>query len=488
MIWEKNAPIVADYMNFYMDKSKTILGPHATDHTKLVVLGATYGPIPMKIGSKWFIASTDINISSVNDLDIGSISNGKDYFVYACNSNGQLVFKISLNSTYPSGFDATTSRKIGGFHTLCADVGVISGHTLSGYLTNDILPASIWDLKFRARSSNNGLVYDQGCGKWVQIYLPSDDGQNGVQSVNGATILDTITWLAFVDKGMVVKQRLLEDDEFQSIALGSNEKTNITGSADPVTTGGHIDTASRRMISNIGVEDAAGAMNQWLRTQSYHYDVDASTVGDSGANATTTVYHVASPGGGQLYVKWDNNIPYLCANLPGAADKVMTFGSNQKFLIKHDAGAATGGLPVYVKYDATNIWEKLLINNTLMSKDVYVETNFPAFQIKLKHDASASTNGVVIKYNDTSNRLEATLPSAANTTFDLSTMGPSFNYYTLPDNRGSEYKQGVYGDVKLVAGGIWLYGANAGSRSRSAYSYRWSAAAFIGGRFASEPL
>jgi len=62
---------------------------------------------------------------------------------------------------------------------------------------------------------------------------------------------------------------MLEDDEFQAIAAGSNEETNITGSSDPGTTGGHVDTASRRMISNIGVEDACGVLQQWLRTQTY---------------------------------------------------------------------------------------------------------------------------------------------------------------------------------------------------------------------------
>ena len=62
------------------------------------------------------------------------------------------------------------------------------------------------------------------------------------------------------------------DDEFQLIAAGSNEETNIVDSADPVTTGGHSDTAGRRMISNIGCEDCAGAMRQWLRDTSANYD------------------------------------------------------------------------------------------------------------------------------------------------------------------------------------------------------------------------
>jgi len=62
--------------------------------------------------------------------------------------------------------------------------------------------------------------------------------------------------------------------------MTSNEETNITGSTDPVTTGGHSDTGARRMISNIGCEDCAGALNQWLSDQSAMYD-DAVAAGRS---------------------------------------------------------------------------------------------------------------------------------------------------------------------------------------------------------------
>jgi hypothetical protein len=75
-----------------------------------------------------------------------------------------------------------------------------------------------------------------------------------------------------VDDLAAVNKRLLDDGEFQKIAAGGNEETNIAGSADPGTTGGHIDTASRRMISAIGCEDCAGVMWQWLSDQSFRSD------------------------------------------------------------------------------------------------------------------------------------------------------------------------------------------------------------------------
>lgn len=40
-------------------------------------------------------------------------------------------------------------------------------------------------------------------------------------------------------------------------------KSNIKGSSDPNTTGGHVDTAGRRMISNIGLEDCCGVLWQF---------------------------------------------------------------------------------------------------------------------------------------------------------------------------------------------------------------------------------
>ena len=70
--------------------------------------------------------------------------------------------------------------------------------------------------------------------------------------MNGATILDTIDWMAFVDRGHKVGMRLMTDREFQQAAMGSNEGTNVTGSADPVTCALRLDTVGRAMIANNG--------------------------------------------------------------------------------------------------------------------------------------------------------------------------------------------------------------------------------------------
>jgi hypothetical protein len=330
------------YVTLFTDNTIRLIETHSTDHDKVVVKGSNV--IPLLIGNRFFDIDTDINISTSTDLDTGAISNGADYYIYACNDGGSVpVFLMSLNSTYPAGYTADTSKKIGGFHTLCANVGTISGHDLDGYIANDILPQSVWDLKHRPISSPEGMVYDPYICKWVDIYLASGTG-GSTASVNGGTISDTRNWMDFVDDGLTVKKRLLFDIEFQSAAAGSNEETNITGSADPVTTGGHTDTAGRRMISNIGCEDCCGVLWQWLLDQSYRMD---------GADLA-----------------------------------------------------------------ASQAWA----------------------------------------------------------------------WYNLPGAKGSLYKQGTYGDIKLRAGGHWDDGTHCGSRSRNANNYRWNTSATIGARFLTEPL
>ena len=264
--------------------------------TTLTVKGSP--AIPLEIGENWFLIDTNTVVSTATDMDTGSISNGKDYYVYACDDSGTLAFKISLASTYPSGFTAATSRKIGGFHTLCTNVGTISGHPLTGYTANSILPQSVWDLKHRPICEPAGMVWSEEAQIWVDIYLASGTG-GSTASVNGGTISDTRNWMDFVDDFGAVKKQLLDDSEFQLIAAGSNEETNISGSADPVTTGGHSDTASRRMISNIGCEDCAGALNQWLKDQSYRLD------GADFAAAKTWAWYDLPGSKGSLYKQSD---------------------------------------------------------------------------------------------------------------------------------------------------------------------------------------
>lgn len=468
---------------FALDKLDRFLVAHATDKRKVTFQGSRL--IPIRVGTDWFFCDTDVNIDASADLDTGSLEAGKDYCIYACVLAGTLVFKTSLNTTYPSGFTATTSRKIGGFHTLCADVGTISGHTLSGYVNKDILPQSIWDLKFRARCGNNaGMVYDPKSGLWIDIYLASGTGAN-TASVNGGTISDSRTWLDFVDDGGAIGKILLDDSEFQLAATGSNEQTNITGSADPVTTTGHSDTSSRRMISNIGCEDMCGAMWQWLRDQSFRCDPDGTV---QAASLTFTVYYAASPGGNPVYLKQGaDGIYYLACNMAVAlADKYIG-STNYKLPIKHEAAAATGAIAQVYYYNAGSHPVRLIANISTLAKDVFIPTNNPVYQLQIAHNASASSTGVALNYDDTDLRLEAVVPGAANGAADLALNSQNFSWKSIGGSKGQLYSQGSAGDVKLLAGGYWYLASFCGSRARAAASYRWYTASSFGARFRSEP-
>lgn len=223
--------------------------------------------LKINIGGNPYISTIDkvLQLTSLGTLD--SLG-GKDVYIYACaSSTTEPNFVLSLNSTIPSGYTAETSRKIGGFHCLCADVGTIKGHTLSGYLKGYILPLSVWDLLHRPVSDSEGMVYIKEINKWVDIYLCSWSG-NSLESKFGAVICDGGSATKFHGEGFseqfrLISKRLLFRNEFATVAKGSNENTSIKNSTDPNTTGGHIDTAGRRMISNYGLEDCCGVLWQW---------------------------------------------------------------------------------------------------------------------------------------------------------------------------------------------------------------------------------
>ena len=209
----------------------------------------------------------------VTTLNVSTVSNpvGKDVYIYACapTSGTEPVFVLSMNSTVPSGYTVDSSRKIGGFHCLCADVGIISDHPLSGYVAGDILPATRWDLTHRPLSDPEGMFYNSTLDIWCDIYLASWDGTKLVSVYGGTTADGTSTkkWHgeAFCEQYSIYQnKRLPWRREFQVMAKGSNEETNIYGGADVGTTGGHVDTKSRRMISNDGGEDMCGFLWQWL--------------------------------------------------------------------------------------------------------------------------------------------------------------------------------------------------------------------------------
>lgn len=239
----------------------------------------------ININGEAYISTRNVTL---NTSTLGENLAGKDVYIYALAGSGtEPDFVLSLNSTVPTGYTAENSRKIGGFHCLCKDVGIIEGHALSGYVAGDILPATRWDLEHRPKGNPEGFAYEELTDCWIAIYLPSWDGTKLVSVYNGV-IADGSSakkWHgeAFYEQFVKQGMRLVWRHEFQMGAKGSNEQTNIQGSSDPNTTGGHVDTAGRRMISNIGLEDCCGVL--------WQFAMDLGFAG--GSDWTNSVYHSA---------------------------------------------------------------------------------------------------------------------------------------------------------------------------------------------------
>lgn len=226
--------------------------------------------LEVNIGNYAFVTQSD---SQVDIALAGGASAraGKDVYIYACwpsnVESGIPVFVASMNSTTPTGYNATNSRKIGGVHCLCADVGTIANHPLSGYVAGDVLPASLWDLRHRPVSAPEGMVYIELLDLWADIYLNSWDGEK-VVSEYGSVIANGISsrsyhWWRWVEEFNLLKKRLPHRWEFRELADGSPEAVNIQGSVYPNTTGGHTATNSQRIISKYGCEDCTGVSWQW---------------------------------------------------------------------------------------------------------------------------------------------------------------------------------------------------------------------------------
>ena len=260
--------------------------------------------LEVNIGNYAFVTQSDSQVD-ISLAGTASARAGKDVYIYACwpsnVESGIPVFVASMNSTTPSGYNATNSRKIGGVHCLCADVGTIAGHPLSGYVAGDVLPASLWDLRHRPVSAPEGMVYIEPLDLWADIYLNSWDGEK-VVSEYGAVIADGTSsrsyhWWRWAEEFNLLKKRLPHRWEFRELADGSPEAVNITGSADPNTTGGHAATNSQRIISKYGCEDCTGVLWQWGSDLTTH----GTTNGWAGSSYNSSIVPTETNRGGEYY-------------------------------------------------------------------------------------------------------------------------------------------------------------------------------------------
>ena len=230
------------------------------------------------------IFKTGNTVLNASNLDIGAaFAVGSDYYVYICDSRQDAQdeqYIISLNSTYPSGWNASNSRKIGGFHYgRCRKIndnmqpvnssGAIFGTGWESAVSNGILPRSVWTLGHRPKCSPEGMVY-LGGGTWIDIYLNSDDGAQGLKSeYNCAPMTGTegMNWYTFTERLMKSGKRMPDYSEFCAYAFGSPQGldgANTNAWTATTNTGRGTTGSVVNAVSAVGCVDAVGRVWEWL--------------------------------------------------------------------------------------------------------------------------------------------------------------------------------------------------------------------------------
>ena len=258
------------------------------------------------------IFKTGNTVLNASNLDIGAaFAVGSDYYVYICDSRQDAQdeqYIISLNSTYPSGWNASNSRKIGGFHYgRCRKIndnmqpvnssGAIFGTGWESAVSNGIVPRSVWTLGHRPKCSPEGMVY-LGGGTWVDIYLNSDDGAQGLKSeYNCAPMTGTegMNWYTFTERLMKSGKRMPDYSEFCAYAFGSPQGldgANTNAWTATTNTGRGTTGSVVNAVSAVGCVDAVGRVWEWLN--------DLITRAE---HATNAEYHPTAAWG------WDKKSP-----------------------------------------------------------------------------------------------------------------------------------------------------------------------------------
>lgn len=238
------------------------------------------------VGNSVFKTETTVLTESNLDGTASAFAVGKDYCIYICDPTGgdatnfaSEQYRISLNTTYPNGFTAETSRKIGGFHygvvRKVNDQGIpisASGAAMgSGWKTNvyeGIVPNSVWTLLHRPTCDPTGMVYIGPF--WGDIYLSSDNGASGLQSKKGVvpiTGTEGLNWYIANERAMRVGKRLPSYAEFCKGAYGSpqGEDGNNTYAWSATSNTARAACGNvKNAVSATNVRDLVGNVWKWL--------------------------------------------------------------------------------------------------------------------------------------------------------------------------------------------------------------------------------
>tara|TARA_R110000796_G_scaffold156351_2_gene272968 strand:- start:143100 stop:144167 length:1068 start_codon:yes stop_codon:yes gene_type:complete len=210
-----------------------------------------------------------------HDGSLTTLALGDDISLFAVDADdGTSEAKLiaSKNVAFPDGYDATNSRKIGGFHY--GRVRPISErYDLAFTPAVQIVPNSVWDLQHRPTCDPTGMVEITPGGFWADIYLNSEGSgawpENIPESRYGASPIKDDVY-SRTDFHLLVRnagKRLPTVEEFLTYAEGApagqdgnnTYAWSATTNLGPTTTG-DVD----KSVSMFNVVDAVGNLWDWI--------------------------------------------------------------------------------------------------------------------------------------------------------------------------------------------------------------------------------
>lgn len=303
------------------------------------------GGVLLAVGNSIF-ETIGVSLTAAN-LDTGTaFTVGTDYYIYMCDPTGgdetedeDEVYKISQSSTFPNGFTAASSRKIGGFHygvvrrvnesgNPVNSSGAENGSGWESYVYNGILPNSVYTLLHRPKCEPSGMAYI-GNGLWADIYLSSDDGADGLQSVfgeNPITGTEGLNWYIANEKARRVGKRLPSYAEFCQAAFGSPQGADANNTYAWSATGNKARAKTGAVtyaVSALNIRDLVG--NAWKWADEFCLDPTATTwawqnvLGAGHGQAyipSATALHAFICGGYWCSGVHDGDRAVICSNCP----------------------------------------------------------------------------------------------------------------------------------------------------------------------------
>ena len=247
-------------------------------------------------------------LAANNDASFSAVTLGDDIYVYAVQqASGMAKLVASKNATAPTGYTASNSRKIGGFHV--GRTRPIANRFDAAFLPlTGIVPNSVWDLAARPKASPEGMA-EFAPGRWGSIYLLSPISGawpsvvfgsrynvSPVRSTGGYNELDLHRGLhaAGMREPSFEEWLMMADGAPQGLDGSNDTAWTLTTNTGPCNTG-----ALQKSVSCANFVDTVG--NLWERlshhfdttTGAYAWDATVVNTGQDSAQARGQVSHVA---------------------------------------------------------------------------------------------------------------------------------------------------------------------------------------------------